>query len=156
MAAFSTLIGAAGAAATAVGVGAQVFGMVRAQKGEKRAEQIRKAQMDLESQRERRSVVRQANVARAAALSNATAQGAQDGSGLAGGQAQISGQAGTAISATNQNQQLGGQMFSANRMISSGNTMSSIGSGIQSLGGALVQNSQTIGRLGNYALGIRN
>lgn len=156
MAAFSTLIGAAGVGLSAVGVGAQVYGMVKAQQGERRAERIRAAQMNLESQRERRNIVRQANIARAAALTAAESQGAQAGSGLAGGLAQVSGQAGSSIQAVNQNQQLGTQMFGANRMISSGNTMASIGSGISSLGGSLVQNSDMLGRLGNYAFGRPN
>lgn len=156
MAAFSTLIGAVGAAATAVGVGTQVVGAVRAARGEKRAEQLRQAQMNLESRREQRNIIRQAALARAAAVSSANAQGAQDSSGLQGGLSQITGQAGSASLATNQNQQLGTAMFGANRMISSGNTMASIGSGISSLGGSLVQNSDMLGRLGNYAFGTRN
>lgn len=155
MAAFSTLIGAVGAAATAVGVGTQVVGAVQAARGEKKAEALREAQMNLESRRERRNIVRQAALARASAVTSAQSQGAQDGSGLQGGLSQITSQAGNATVATNQNNQLGSAMFGANRMISSGNTMASIGSGISSLGGSLVQNSEMLGRLGNYAFGTR-
>lgn len=155
MAAFSTLIGAVGAAATAVGVGTQVVGAVQAARGEKKAEALREAQMNLESRRERRNIVRQAALARASAVTSAQSQGAQDGSGLQGGLSQITSQAGNATVATNQNNQLGSAMFGANRMISSGNTMASIGGGISSLGGSLVQNSEMLGRLGNYAFGTR-
>lgn len=156
MAAFSTLIGAAGVGLAAAGTATQFIGMARAAKGEKRAEKIRAAQMNLESQRERRNIVRQANIARAAALTSAETQGAQAGTGLAGGLAQVTAQAGAATQAVNQNQQLGQQMFAANRMISSGNTISSLGSGLSSLGGSLFQNNDKLGRLGSYGLGLAN
>ena len=153
MAAFSTLIAAAGLGLGAVGTAVQYAGQRRAQAGAERAEKIREAQMTIESTRERRNIVRQAVAARAAALSNATAQGAQDSSGLAGGLSQITNQAGSAAVASAQNQGLGYGMFAANRQISQGNSQASLGSGISSLGGALVQNSQTIGRIGTYAFG---
>ena len=156
MAAFSTLIGAAGVGLAAAGTATQFIGMARAAKGEKRAEKLREAQMNLESQREKRSIVRQANIARAAALTSAESQGAQAGSGLAGGLGQITAQAGSAATAVNQNQQLGTGMFAANRMISSGNTMASIGSGLSSLGGSLFQNNDKLGRLGSYGFGLAN
>lgn len=155
MAAFSSIIGAIGVAAGIGGTVMQMQGARRAQKGEERAEQIRRSQMHLESQRERRNIVRQAMVARAQAVSSAESQGAMDGSGLAGGLAQVTAQGGRAVTAVNQNTDLGNQMFSANRMISSGNSMSAFGSGISSLGGALVNNSATLGRLGNYAFNNR-
>lgn len=153
MAAFSTLIGAAGAAATAVGTGMSVVGAIQAQKGEKRAERLRQTQMNLESARERRNIVRQAAMARASALVAAESQGAEAGTGLQGGLQQIAGTAGQATAAVNQNQDIGTSMFAANRQISRGNTMASVGSGISSLGGGLVQNSEQLGRLGNYAFG---
>lgn len=150
MAAFSTLIAAAGIAAGAAGTALQVAGSRKAQKGAQRAEKLREAQMNLETTRSNRQIIRQANLARATALSNATSQGAQLGSGLAGGLSQISGQSGTSILANNQNQQLGVGMFDANRQISAGNSLAATGSGISSLGSGLVQNSETIARIGNY------
>lgn len=153
MAAFSTIIAAAGLGLGAVGTGFQIMGQQEAQKGAKRAEQLREAQMTIENTRQRRSLIRQATVARAAATSNATAQGASESSGLAGGLAQISGESGSAITAGNQNLGLGQGMFAANRQISSGQTTASIGSGLSSFGGGLVQNSQMIGRIGQYFAG---
>lgn len=154
MAAFSSIIAGAGLALSTAGTAIQFAGQRQAQKGEQRAEAIRRAQMEIESQRERRGIIRQAVQARAAALSNATAQGAADGSGLSGGLSQITSQAGQASTASFQNQGLGVGMFAANRQISAGQSQASLGSGIGSLGGSLVNNSQTIGRLGNYAFGI--
>lgn len=154
MAAFSSIIAGAGLALGAAGTAIQFAGQRQAQKGADRAEAIRRAQMEIESQRERRGIIRQAVQARAAALSNATAQGAAEGSGLSGGLSQITSQAGQASTASFQNQGLGVNMFNANRQISSGQSQASFGSGLSSLGGGLVNNSQTIGRLGNYAFGI--
>lgn len=153
MAAFSTMIAAAGVGLGLAGTAVQYAGQKKAQAGAERAEKIRQAQMTIEGTRERRSIVRQAVAARAAALSNATSQGAQDSSGLSGGLAGITAQAGQAATASNQNEGLGTGMFAANRQISQGQSQASTGSGISSLGGALVQNASTIGRVGNYFTG---
>lgn len=147
------LSGAVGALGTLAGVGgtiAQMQGASEAAKGAERAEALRKAQMDLEATRSRRQIIRQAALARSTALSNTTSQGAAQGSGLQGGLGQIQNEAGGAAVASNQNQILGTEMFSANRQISRGQTTSSIGQGVSSLGGALVKNQQEIGRLGAY------
>lgn len=149
----SGLAGLAGTAATLAGTAMQFKGQSDAAEGERRAERIRQAQMNVEAQRQRRQIVRQAVIARAEAQSNATAQGAAQGSGLAGGLGQIQGQSGTAAADVNQNQQLGTQMFGANRAIARGQTTASFGSGISSLGGALVKNQDAIGRLGAYSIG---
>ena len=155
MAAISTIIAGAGLALGAVGAGVQYAGQRRAQAGAERAERLRKAQADLETQRQRRNIVRQTVQARAAALSNAATQGAIDGSGLQGGYGQIQGQGGNAMVAVQQNQDIGAGMFAANRQISGGQSQASLGSGLSSLGGGLVSNSETIGRIGNYAFGNR-
>lgn len=155
MAAISTLIAGAGLALGAAGAAVQYAGQRKAQKGAQRAEQLREAQMNLENARQQRQIARQVAVARAQAISAAASQGAQESSGLAGGLGQIQGQGGSASLASNQNTALGGQMFGANRMISAGQSQASLGSGLSSLGGAFVNNSETIGRIGNYAFGIR-
>lgn len=155
MAAISTIVAGIGIAAGVAGTVVQMKGAKDAQKGQERAEKLRQQQMELEAQRERRNIIRQTLQARATALSNASAQGAEGGSGLQGGYGQIQSQGGNAMIATNENQAIGQQMFSAQRQISRGNSMSATGSGISSLGGALVQNSDTIGRIGNYAFGNR-
>lgn len=153
MAAFSSLIAAAGLAAGAAGTAVQFAGQKQAQKGAERAEKLRQSQMELDNTRSRRQIIRQAVAARASALSGATSQGAQESSGYMGGQQQITSEAGASILAVNQNQQLGQNMFSANRQISRGQGLASFGSGLSSLGGGLVQNSETIGRIGNYFTG---
>lgn len=126
-AALTTIAGVAGTAVSAIGAYTQA-------KGAKKAEDIRQKQMDLQAQRDRRSSVRQALMARATASSNATAQGADQGSGLAGGLSSISGQNGRNIQGINQGQELGTQMFNAQRQISNGQTLGSIGGAIQGFG----------------------
>jgi len=143
-------IGAIGTVAGIAGTALQYAGSKKAQKGAERAEKLRESQMALEGTRSRRQILRQALVARSDALSSATAQGAAQGSGLQGGLAQISGQTNTNLTGVNQSQQLGGEMFAANRTISSGQSMQATGSGISSLGGALVKNQETIGRVVEY------
>ena len=150
MVAFTTLIAAAGVAAGIAGTAMQVSGQNKANKAAKRAESIREAQMNLESARQRRDVIRKMNLARAEAVSSAETQGTSSSSGLSGGLASIGAQGGSATLAINQNQQLGAEMFAANRQAASGNSMASFGNGLSSLGGALVNNASTIGKIGTY------
>lgn len=149
----SGAVGALGTVGGLVGTAMQVKGANEATAGQKTAEDIRKAQMEVEAVRQRRQIIRQALVQRADVLTNATAQGGQGGSGLAGGLAAVSSQRGSNITNVNQSTDIGNQMFSANRRISAGQTMASTGSGISSLGGALVKNQDAIGRLGAFAIG---
>lgn len=126
----SILAGAAGIAGTV----AQISGQRKAQEGAERAEALRLRQQNLESARARRTTYRQMLVARAQALNTATAQGAGDSSGASGGMATVQGQSASNIQGINQGQSIGYQMFEANKMISQGQTLASIGSGISSLG----------------------
>lgn len=123
-----------------VGTGLSIYGQLKQQKGLKKAEALRLRQQNLEASRARRQTVRQAIIARATALSNATSQNAGESSGAAGGQGSIAAQAGSNIQGVNQGQSIGLDMFKANAMISSGQTLSSIGSGVQGLGNYLANN----------------
>lgn len=149
-AALGGLAGTLGTIGALVGTGFQVKGALDAQAAQDKMEGLRKAQMELESNRRRRQIIRQAVVARAEALSNATAQGASAGSGLQGGYAQIGGESGSAVAAVEQNRQLGRSMFGANMALSRAQTIQTIGSGVSSLTGALVKNQNEIGRVGTY------
>lgn len=151
MAALSTLIIGATALAGLAGTAVSYVGAQKQQKGAERAERIREAQMKLQADRDRRASIRQAIVARAQATSNASSQGAVADSSLQGGLAQISG-------VNNRNQRdirlgedLGQQMFAANRTISSGQTLQSIGSSIQGFGSTIAQNYDLFKRTGTFA-----
>lgn len=153
MAAISAIIAAVGVAASIGGTVASVMGANKQADAQEKAEKLRKTQADLESARQRRDIARKAMAARAEALNNAASQGAQNGSGLQGGYGQIQGQAGNSMVASNENQQIGGQMFQANAAAASGAQMASFGSGLGSLGGTLIGNSEMFGRVGSYLTG---
>lgn len=160
MAAFSSIIAGIGLAASAAGTAINVSGAQAQQKAQKRAviaqaqqDQQRKKAMELETARKKREVIRSAQSARAQALAAATNQGAaSDGSSaLPGAIAGIEGQANDALLATQQNNELGVNMFdlkaqesAAQASAASAAGRSATGSGLASLGGALVNQSKTI------------
>lgn len=148
-----TIVAVFGLGLGAIGTGVTIAGQNKQAKAQKRAETLRENQMNLEASRTRRQQVREMLAARGAALTAGVDQGASEGSGLAGGLAQVAGTGASGLVATQQNQSIGQSMFSANRAYAAGGTMAGFGSGISSLGGALVKNSSTIGKLGNYMAG---
>lgn len=138
----------AGLIISAVGLGLQVYGHMQQTKAQQDAEGQRKKQMNLDTLRSRREVARNALMARSTALASGTAQGAQYGSGMQGGFGQVAGRAGTQTLAGNQNQEIGNNIFSANNRYYQASVMTDFGSGLYSLGGGMIQNSGTYGRIG--------
>lgn len=141
-------VGAVGTVAGLAGTALQYTGQQKAASAQQEAERLRQAQMNSEAIRQRRQALRASIVARGQAVSNASGQGAQDGSGLSGGLAQIQNTAGSNLQATNNGTQLGTGIFQANSQAAQGQTTSALGSGVSSLGGALVKNQEAIGRVG--------
>lgn len=131
-----------------IGLGLNVFGQMQQTQAMKRNEKLRMKQMNLEAMRQRRDIIRNASVARATALNSAAAQGAQYGSGVPGGQGQIQGRAGNQLVAANQNQDIGAGIFKNNRQAYDASVVSSIGGGLQSLGGMFLSNAGTFDRVG--------
>lgn len=150
MAALSTIIGAVGLGLGAVGTVTQMIGSAQASEASKRAERIRERQMNLESSRQRRGIIRQALRARSMALTTGSDQGAMFGSGLAGGLGQIASSATGNIQGVNQSAELGTSMFRTNEQITSAQELASFGGGLSSLGSSLFSSSDTLGRIGNY------
>lgn len=150
MAAFSSIVTGLALAATAVGTVTQVSAANQAAKASQRAEALREKQMNLESQRQRRQIVRNMIRARSQALATTTAQGASKGSALGGAYGQIGQQTGENIVGVNQGQEIGAGIFKANRDIAGAEALSAFGGGISSLGGALFSNSESIGRIGSF------
>lgn len=126
-------------AASLIGTGISAYGSMQQAKGAERAEALRQRQMNLQADRERRNTIRQSVVARAQALNQGIAQGAQGSSGLLGGLGQITSQGTSNVQGIEQGREIGNQMFDANRSISRGQTLQSIGSGFQSFGQYLAQ-----------------
>lgn len=161
MAAFSAIIGA-------IGLGLSAFGAIttyQAQKEQaaqqakafqlqKKAEQERQKQMNLEAMRKRREIVRNTLAARSDALATTTAQGA-NGSGssaLPGAYGGIQSQSGGQLLAVNQNQSIGnnifdihGQMFDAYSASAAAGSQAALGSALGGIGGILMKQNTNIG-----------
>jgi len=161
MAALSTISLIGGLALGAAGTGVQAYGAIQAHEAQeksiaaqKRAEAARQTQMQLESARKRRELVRQGIIARSQATAQATAQGAQHGSALPGALGGISSTAGAGIQGVNQAESIGNTLFASNldqleasRQMAEGQTLGMLGGGLSSLGGQLTKNLGPIGRL---------
>lgn len=117
-------------------------------KGQEKAEELRKNQMKLEATRARREQVRKVQVDSAKAKAAAWNQGAGTSSALSGGVAQIQNQGNRNVVAISQDEDIGEGMFKANQQIARGGLVSSLGSGISSLGNAVANNAGTLTRLG--------
>lgn len=144
------IAGLAGVGLQGVGMLQQMSAQEKAQKTQEAAEQSRQNQMNFEAQRMIRSQVRQGVMARSVALTNATGQGAAQGSGLQGGYGQISGSVGNNITGTTAAQGAANAQFGFNQRLAGYNADEAMGKGLSSLGGALVQNQDAIGRFGTY------
>ena len=149
----ATIIAAAGLAVGAAGTVTNMIGQSEAADAQKKEQNTRELQMNLDASRNRRDIARRALMARSTALSNATNQGAQDSSGLSGGQAQVFGQAGMAMGANVQNQQLGQNMFRYAGEATDAQSMASMGQGISSAGNSIISNKDMLGRVGSYLTG---
>lgn len=142
-----TIIGVVGLGISAAGTVAGVVGQQQQAAASKRAEELRQRQMNLDAQRQKRDLIRRAAVAQATATAAAEAQGASGGSALQGALGEIGGSTGRAVTAVNQNQEIGNGIFDANKKYAEGGSLASLGSGISSLGGALVSNAGVFGKI---------
>lgn len=144
------VVAAIGVATSIAGTAVGVVGAVMQANSQKKIEQLRQRQMELEAQRQQREVIRQRVIASANATASANAGGAIESSGLAGGLAQISGQTGRSILAGSQNLEIGEGIFKANAAADNAGTIASFGNGLSSLGGSILQNYGTISRISGY------
>jgi len=165
MAAISTIIAGIGVAVSAASAAGGFQASQQQAKAQQRSlalqqeiEQKRRLAMNLDAARKNREISRQAQVARAQALATTTAQGASQGSGLEGAYGAISGQSAVNTKGVNQNQEIGNNIFDANAQIgiasadmASAQSSGAMFQGLGTLGGALVKNSGTIGKIGEYA-----
>lgn len=111
-----------------------------------KAEAAREQQMNLEAERAKRDTIRRMMAARAEAVSSASNQGASFGSGIQGGIAGITGQGNASLNATQRAQDIGSQIFSANRDYANAQAQTAIGSGNFNLGMSLFGNATQLGK----------
>lgn len=133
-------------AASIIGGIFSFMGQQQQAKAMAKAEKAREQQMNLDAMRKKRAALRESLLARQVALANATNQGAGSGSGLPGGYGQIQNIAGQNIQGIGQDQQLGSQIFAANRQYAAGGTLAGFGSMFGDMAGA-------IGRIGGGGSG---
>jgi hypothetical protein len=149
----------------------------------KKAEALRARQMELDAMRTRREIVRSAVTARSLAIANAFQSGAENSSGLFGGLAQITAEGNRQGLAVNQNLEIGRGIFASNlamsNLISQANKLNTKeniqrtklgqmtnnaqtkiaaagvndGSSYATLGTSLINNSETISKLGMSLFG---
>lgn len=153
--ALGSIVGIAGQIFQFIGQRRMIEGQRIAIRAQERAERARERQMELDAIRRRREVARAGMVARAQAVASANSQGALVGSGIEGGLAQITGQENRESLAISQNEALGANVFASRReelrgnMVSlNGQSMANFGSGLTSLGNALVENQGLFQRIG--------
>lgn len=157
-----------------VGLGMQLFGGFGASGDAKKIAELnqqiasderdvneqKRFQMELSSRRQQLEIMRNTQRLRAQATAAAVNQGANLGSGLQGGLAQITDQGLFGGVGVNQNLEIGRNIFSLNDSISDKKSQISTlqgeqasNSAMMSLGGALVNNAGTIGRIGQFGFG---
>lgn len=148
-----------------VGIGLSVIGtgismsaqqrMAREQEeASRRTENAREQQMQLDAQRRRRQSIREGILARSQAMAVGVGQNVLHSTGVMGAMGQASAQSAENVQTVNQSEALGSRIFEGNRAYAAagarGQSMSAFGSGLASLGGAIVNNAGTINRLGTY------
>ena len=136
------------AASGVVGTVVSTIGAFTQADAQKKVENLRQAQMNLEASRARREQIRRSQVAVAASKASAWSQGAGASSALSGGVSQIMNEAQRNQVAINQDQTIANGIYSANKDAASGQMMQALGGGISSLGGAVANGAGTIARLG--------
>jgi hypothetical protein len=121
---------------------------------QRKVEEERRKQMELEARRKQLEIIRQQQRARSMALATTTAQGASFGSGLPGAYGQIAGVSGFNMQGVNQNLEIGRNIFGFNSQISDARMayadaqgMQATGMGISSLGNMMFKNIGTIGSM---------
>lgn len=149
-------------AASAAGTAFSFFGASKSAEAQKRVAQLemqieaqRKLAMERDSQRRILEQYRQGQRARALSLTIATSQGAgTQSSALGGAYGQISGQMGTNVQGISQNLEIGRNIFDLNAQISrekmniaDAQVLSNVGSGLQSMGGSMMNVLPAFGRV---------
>lgn len=156
----------------AVGVAVSAFGMFGASEAneqqaqaqrealalQKQEQAERRKAMDLDARRRRREAIRQGISARALALATTTAQGGQFGSALPGAYGGIEGRVGTNVQGVNQNQEIGGNIFTLKGQISDAYGQAAIAgsrastySAVSQFGTSLTANSSNLAKIGSTA-----
>lgn len=154
-------IAAIGLGIKAIGTGIGLFGDDQANQAnqalvaaQKKAEAVRFAQMQNDAERARRKDIKTGILREHQAISNATLQGAGESSGAYGAQASVNSDTGWDVGGVNTAEHYGKQIYQANiealnakGQLADAQEIQQIGSGISSLGGAVLGNMGAISSL---------
>lgn len=150
-------LGSAGIGSVLSGVGTVASAGFQYQAGqEQRAqESLRKKQMQLESDRARREVIRKTQITQAVGLNNAAQAGGElaTSSAYGGIIGQNVGNAGFETTSIRQNEEIGGALFASNARESQFNSQASLFGAGANFGKMLVDNNAPIGRIGATLFG---
>lgn len=150
----ATAIATAGAASAVVGTGAQIYGQRQQTAATKRAESARKRQLNLESSRKQREILRSRMIADATTAARGTGQGVSlSDSSIMGSFGQNAGLAGMQSNDQYQNTDVGNILFSANADAAEGQATSSIGKSLFGFGTDLINVAPTAGKIGAELFG---
>lgn len=132
---FALLFGAIGAVAQIAGAFTQASASSQIAKESSHTEDLRRQQMLLEGERQKRESIRNTLKARSLGLVAGVASGANLGSsGIQGGQAQISNHGAENVSGVSKGTSIGGQIFDSNAKIAGLGSLAAWGGGLSSLG----------------------
>lgn len=147
-------IAAVGLGLSAAGTAAQVIQQQEVTKQSKKAEGLRKAQVELDAARKRRQEIRRLLQERGRVINAGAVQGALDSSPVIGGAGSAVSNAGSNIEAIDQAQGISNKLFETNERISDARGRSAIGQGLQSFGSSLVQNQSAAGRVASQLFSV--
>ena len=122
-----------GAIGSVVGTAVSFMGSQAATKASKRAEMLRKKQMNMEATRAKRGEIRKAMITRSQIASQAQGQGAADTSGSMGVQGSIQTAQAVNTRAIANAAQIGTQIFDQNAKIAQAQGQQNLGQGITSM-----------------------
>jgi len=144
------IIAGLGVALSAAGTAATVIGQNQTAQASQRSEDLRAQQLQLDTTRQTRQLLRQRQVAAAQTTATATSQGANGSdSSIAGAVGESTSSAAGSLNALNQNADLGRQTFAANADASRGQGIAGFGSALSGWGSSLVNNAATISKVGS-------
>lgn len=147
MPAVTSIIAAVGVAVAAGGAYMQYEGQKDAASAQRAQNALNERRTNLEANRKKRELYRQTMITRAQSLATSTNQGAGGSSAQGGATGDIFNAGQYNVAGVNQGQDFSRQNVGLNNAIGSAGTMASMGSGMSSLGGSIINNAQVISRV---------
>jgi hypothetical protein len=153
-------VAVAGLATSALGASKKRSAQQEIAQASRDAENARRAQMELESQRQRRDIIRKAQAAQAQALTSTTTQtgsaATAGSSALPGAQGQIANAESQQVGFLEANTLLGRDVFDANARKAEAEARAAEGAGLMGMGNALVSGAQSISQIGMSLFGNKD